>query len=83
MKKQVIAFIIALGGTAAYAGNTEKWTRTSGKDEDPEYSIARNKSTLFITDPAKQYAEETGKQSIEKCVLNKFGFNLPFRLQTN
>lgn len=35
--------------------------------------------TLYITDPRK--GEPV--QSIEECVLNKFGFNLPFRLQTN
>ena len=79
MKKQVIAFIIALGGTAAYAGNTEKWTRISSKNEDPEYSIARNQSTLFINDPRKGEQVE----SIEAAVYNKFGFDLGFKLKTN
>lgn len=79
MKKQVIAFILALGGTASYAGNTEKWTRTSPKGEKPEYSVVNNQRTLFINDPRKGESV----QSIEECVLNKFGFNLPFRLQTN
>ena len=74
MKKQVIAYIASLGGSSAYARNTEKW----GKIRDGLVPRCI-KTTLFINDPKHQF----GIQTIEECVLNKFGFNLPFKLLTN
>jgi hypothetical protein len=35
--------------------------------------------TMFIEDPRK----DEPVQTIEECVLNKFGFDLHFKLQTN
>lgn len=43
-------------------------TQYSGKDR-----------VMYINDPKK----EIDVQSIEECVLNKFGFDLKFKLQTN
>jgi hypothetical protein len=37
-----------------------------------------NTKTMWITDPIKDVA-----QSIEECILIKFGFDLPFKLATN
>jgi len=71
MKRKVMSFIKSLGGTASYAGNTEKWSLNA---DEKSYSIARNKATMFINDP-------TG--TIESAVLNEFGMGLPFALKTN
>lgn len=41
-------------------------------------STMYRRGTMFITENKPE-----DKQSIEECVLNKFGYNLPFKLQTN
>lgn len=76
MKKAIMNFIALLGGMAAYAGNTEKWT-TNAKGDG--FDITRNVKTLFINDPRKGESVE----SIEAAVYNKFGLDLPFTLKTN
>lgn len=45
MKRQLQQYIASLGGTTAYAGNTEKWTLNKKGDE---YDIKHTTSTMFI-----------------------------------
>lgn len=76
MKKLIQQFIAMLGGSSAYAGNTEVYTPNAKGDE---FIVTRNVRTLFINDPRKGESVE----SIEAAVYNKFGHDLPFTLKTN
>lgn len=76
MKKQIQAFISSLGGTSAYAGNTQHFTELKGIIPNEG-----NKNTLFINDPIK--VKKKGEKGIKARVEETFGKKLPFTLKTN
>lgn len=85
MKKEVMLYIRSLGGIPMYCGNTKKeYTCPSEKEKkdwnkkiEVEKITLSNKTTMFIHNDKAE-----GKQSIEECILNKFGFTLSFKLVT-
>lgn len=77
MKKQVIEYIRSLGGISAYSGKSTMVRRRIIGFPSGHWEYQSN-TTIFITENKPK-----DKQSIEECILNKFGYNLPFRLQTN
>ena len=77
MKKQLIDYVRSLGGNAHYAGNTIHMINNPAGIPD---EVRGSERTMYIDDPM---IENVVTQSIEECVLNKFGYNLPFKLQTN
>lgn len=79
-------YIRSLGGSAHYAGNTVNEIPVRYTHPENGHSIVVNdlvghSKTMFIDDPNINLMMPI--QSIEEAVLLKFGYNLPFRLQTN
>lgn len=76
MKNKVIGFIKQLGGAASYASNTVHTSPSKDAHGNGVMRIVGHERTMFI----KSRTSGISADDIQNAVLDKFGYNLSFKL---